>query len=297
MEKIQIDIDALKSKYNADSLPYHLWTIAFDCKRRRDAYWIYHNKMRKYNNIISIPLLLLSSVAGATSVAQLGSLSNVTNEANEESLRTTEQSLKTTSIIITLFGITSTILTAMQKFLSYSEKAEHSRHMAKSYGRLARRIENTMIFLESKATLLDQNEFEKFVEEVHKDVESLAQEVNYMPNEFIKNENFYNKILKSLKVSKKFNKTLTEKNLLFMSECPVTPQSEFYKKNKKGNSLDLNTDRSSLDIDKKNYSIDVDKIEKKLISSIESKDETDVKLNNDATEVDAKTANNLFIRT
>lgn len=71
-----IDIDALREKYKDDSLSYYLWTVALDCKRRRDAFWRYSTTMKKYNNMVSVPLLLLSSATGLTSMANLGTSFN-----------------------------------------------------------------------------------------------------------------------------------------------------------------------------------------------------------------------------
>jgi hypothetical protein len=193
MEKTAIDLEALKNKYKEDSLPHHLWGTALDCKRRRDAFWRHSFKMRLYNNLISVPLLILSSITGLTSVAQLSSVS--TEISNE-----TEQTPNITMpIVVTVFGVSSAILTALQKYFRYAERSEHSKHMAKNYGRVARRIENTMVLVESSAIKMDAATFLKFVEEVQKDTDSLMQEMDDIPKELINDKNIYKRILDSNK--------------------------------------------------------------------------------------------------
>lgn len=189
MEKTAIDLEALKNKYKEDSLPHHLWGNALDCKRRRDAFWRHSSKMRLYNNLISVPLLILSSITGLTSVAQLSSVS--TEISNE-----TEQTPNITMpVVVTVFGVSSAILTALQKYFRYAERSEHSKHMAKNYGRVARRIENTMVLVESSAIKMDASTFLKFVEEVQKDTDSLMQEMDDIPKELINDKNIYKRIL------------------------------------------------------------------------------------------------------
>lgn len=189
MEKTAIDLEALKNKYKEDSLPHHLWGNALDCKRRRDAFWRHSSKMRLYNNLISVPLLILSSITGLTSVAQLSSVS--TEISNE-----TEQTPNITMpVVVTVFGVSSAILTALQKYFRYAERSEHSKHMAKNYGRVARRIENTMVLVESSAIKMDAATFLKFVEEIQKDTDSLMQEMDDIPKELINDKNIYKRIL------------------------------------------------------------------------------------------------------
>jgi hypothetical protein len=191
MEKTAIDLETLKNKYKDDSLPHHLWGTALDCKRRRDAFWRHSFKMRLYNNLISVPLLILTSITGLTSVAQLSSVS--TEISNE-----TEQTPNITMpIVVTVFGVSSAILTALQKYFRYAERSEHSKYMAKNYGRVARRIENTMVLVESSAIKMDATTFLKFVEEVQKDTDSLMQEMDDIPKELINDKNIYKRIVES----------------------------------------------------------------------------------------------------
>jgi hypothetical protein len=175
MDKTVIDIEQLKKKYTCDSLPYHLWHIALDCKRRRDAFWKHHQRLKVKGNIFSIPLLLVSSITGVTSVANLGAKDNYA-----------------LSITMSVFGTLSALLTAMQKYFRYSERAEHARHFAKTYGRISRRIENMMVLVESSAITMQPEAFLKFVEDIQKDTDSLLQEQSELPKELMHNKEYTN---------------------------------------------------------------------------------------------------------
>jgi hypothetical protein len=54
--------------------------------------------------------------------------------------------------------------------------------LAKNYGRIARKIEDFMIFIESNSSQVDSKTFNNFIKEMHKDVETLTQEADDMPS-------------------------------------------------------------------------------------------------------------------
>lgn len=182
MEKTIIDINELKKKLRVDSLPYHLWYIALDCKNRRDAFWRHYKALKIKNNLVSIPLLLLTSVTGLTSVANLG------NEYTGA-----------LPITVSVFGVSSAVLTALQRYFRYSERAEHSKHLAKTYGRIARRIENMMVLVESSAITMQPEAFIKFVEDVQKDTDSLLQEINDIPSDLVHDKRWYEELFVKMK--------------------------------------------------------------------------------------------------
>lgn len=193
-DKTVIDLDILKSKYNHDSLPHHLWYMALDCKRRRDAFWRHHKHMRVKSNIIGIPLLILSSVSGITSVLQVGNVETGDRISMGLSL----------PIAVSFFSVSAAILTALQKYFRYAERSEHSKHMAKNYARISKRIENNLVLIESAAIKMEPSTFLKFMEEVQKDTESLLQETDDMPKELIAGKNMhYDLLMKEVKNHKK----------------------------------------------------------------------------------------------
>lgn len=234
MEKAVIDLNALKLKYDFDSIPQHLWSIALDCKRRRDAFWRHSRKMKLYNNLLSIPLLILSSLTGLTSVAQLGVIS-YSEKVNEEGTTLTKTNGDSNNIamplVVTISGVSTAVLTAFQRYFRYAERSEHSKHMAKNYARIARRIENNMVLLESAAITIEPEMFKKFIEEIQKDVDSLMQEIDELPKELLNKRSFYKDFLDKIKK----NESNINKNIEIVST---------------GTSIDTNT-RLNINVTKK----------------------------------------------
>lgn len=182
MERTIIDIEELKKKYNVDSLPVHLWYVALDCKKRRDAFWRQYSRIKLKSNLVSIPMILLSSVTGVTSVANLSS------------------SFSTAlPIVVSVFGVSSAVLTALQKYFRYPERAENSKHLAKTYGRIARRIENNMVLVESNAVKMAPEAFSKFLEDVQKDIDNLLAETDDVPKELVNTESWYKEMFSKMK--------------------------------------------------------------------------------------------------
>jgi hypothetical protein len=104
---------------------------------------------------------------------------------------------KKIGIVLTTVSIVSAILAALQKFFRYSEKAENAKDMAKNYARLARKIENTMVLVESDAVKMPSDEFIKFINTVQNDSD-LLQETNDIPDELIVDKNKYTEQIKHL---------------------------------------------------------------------------------------------------
>lgn len=167
----EIDLAKLKETYRADPLTYHIWSVAADCKVRSRAFWKHFTRMKRRHNWISVPLLILSSGTGVSSVAQIGGNGGATARA--------------LSVLVTVLGVSAAILTALQRYLRYSERAEESRYMAKSYARIARAIQYNMTLVESRAVVFKPEAFLKFVDGFHKDVDALLNESADVPHELL----------------------------------------------------------------------------------------------------------------
>jgi hypothetical protein len=162
---ISISVDVLKNQYNEiDALMNHLNHRCTECLKRRGEYWNHFSSMKFRHNCISIPLLVVSSATGVVSASQFSG----TN-------------FKTNIVVTTLAGL-SAILGSVQRYCSYSERAENSKLMAKSWGRLHRKIQNTMVYIESRATSINSTVFTKLVEEIQKDIEAVAQQADDLPS-------------------------------------------------------------------------------------------------------------------
>lgn len=236
MNNAKIDAEELKKKIESDSIPNHLWSLVLDCKRRRDAFWRHSRKLHLKNNLISIPMLILSTLTGLTSVAQLGmttqynnistaqtqSTSSVDNGlpdgggsgggGGQGAVMTSNTSTLALSYIVTISGVVSATLTALQRFFRYAERSEHANVVGKSYARIARRIQNTMVLLESKVATIEGESFRKFIEDVQRDMDSLMQETQELPPELIKQKAFYKEMLRFVKSKKKKDKGATPSN-------------------------------------------------------------------------------------
>jgi hypothetical protein len=175
-----VDIDVFKKSFHNDPLQFHLKARILDCKKRREAYWEHYSNMRYRNNLIGIPLLVLSSGTGVTSIAQIHSTS------------------KWLVILTTILGVTSAFITSLQRYMRYSERAEQAKYLAKNYGRIARKIEDFMIFIESKSSKVDPTSFNNFIKEMHKDIQTLTQEADDMPRVLRCNPAVYNQALDTL---------------------------------------------------------------------------------------------------
>jgi hypothetical protein len=137
---------------------------------RRNTYWKMYYAYGRYNNFLSIPLLLLSSVTGITSVSQA---SNSGNESNKMLLW-----------ITAAMGTGSTFLAAVQRYFRYGERAEHCKNLAKAYGDLARRIEITLDIFEDGGSV----DLHKFAEEVVQEMRKLLIETEDMPESMLEKE-------------------------------------------------------------------------------------------------------------
>lgn len=223
MNNATIDAEELKKKIESDSIPNHLWSLVLDCKRRRDAFWRHSRKMHLKNNLISIPMLILSTLTGLTSVAQLGmttqynNISSATQTTSVEDglpeasgvVMTSNTSTLALSYIVTISGVVSATLAALQRFFRYAERSEHANVVGKSYARIARRIQNTMVLLESKVATIEGESFRKFIEDVQRDMDSLMQETQELPPELIKQKAFYKEMLRFVKTKRKKDKGAT----------------------------------------------------------------------------------------
>jgi hypothetical protein len=148
-----------------NSITEQLWIWIKDCKQRRNAYWKLYYSYDRWNNTISVPLLLISSATGISSVVQLGD---------------TIPAVKWT---VAVLGVGSTALAAFQRYFRYGEKAEQCKAIAKRYALLARKGELQANLYETKNITIE--ELVKFMEDFRKDLDGIQQETDDMPKEIL----------------------------------------------------------------------------------------------------------------
>jgi hypothetical protein len=147
-----------------------------DCVTRRNSYWEMYYRYSKYNNYLSVPLLLFSSLTGITSVSQVSS----------------ESMNPSVTWATAVMGTLSTFLAATQRYLRYGERAEQCKSLAKGYGDLARRIEITLDMYEDGAKPeWGVEELGKFAEEVVQEIRNLMTETQDMPDDMLQKESSF----------------------------------------------------------------------------------------------------------
>ena len=102
VDHVIIDIEALKKRHDRDSLQYYIWSVALHCKKSSRAFWALEKTLRLKDKLISIPLLILSSATGLTSVTLQQSVSSTVADA------------------MVALGVSSACLVAIQRFTRYA---------------------------------------------------------------------------------------------------------------------------------------------------------------------------------
>jgi hypothetical protein len=149
--EIMITIDALRvSNVASNALPetdyfyYWLSETRKTCQRNRDAYNVHSEKLRFRHNLVSIPLLAITS--GTSVVA----------------------ALQVNTVLTTVLGAAAAVSTAVQRFCAFAERAENARMTAKGFARIARNIESALLYIRSPAFTPEPLFYTKFVEEIKK---------------------------------------------------------------------------------------------------------------------------------
>lgn len=143
-----------------------LTKMAVDYETKRNIYWESFRSLRFRGHCLSIPLLFITSFTGATSCIQVTDLNN---------------NIKGLSIIISVFGVSSAILTALQKYMRFTERSEQSKYISKMYGLVASKIKGQIQLLVAGHTLFSGEDYNKFLDEINKEVQSLQLEIDIVP--------------------------------------------------------------------------------------------------------------------
>jgi hypothetical protein len=146
----------------------HLWTWCNKSKIRRDAYWTEYYDYCFKNNLLSIPLIVISSLTGVATIANVG----------------TTLDPVVIGWLSTGLAFTTSMLAALQRYFKYGERAEQCKAIAKNYTRIAYNIEFTTNLFNAAET----KEIERIVDFskiIRKDLELLINETNDIPSMFI----------------------------------------------------------------------------------------------------------------
>lgn len=176
-------INSAESKFLQDHMRFHLMSAKLECEHNRDAFWRTYRKFKRKSNWLSVPLLVLSSATGITSVSSISQLNKFANN------------VEIAPVLAAIFGVSTAVLSGLQKYFRYSERAENCRYVAKSYNRLAKQIHNTMSYIHSEFVNITPTGLYKFMDEINKDIISLSREIDEQPIELIKPRNDHEQII------------------------------------------------------------------------------------------------------
>lgn len=130
----------------------------------RDAWNIHAVHLKNRHNLITFPLLVITSATGV--IAGLDSVP------------------KSVGIVV---GAASAVLTAIQRYCAYAERSENARMTAKSYSKILNKIENMKLSMNSKVIQsVSQEMFSKFLREIQSLSNSTREAALEIPWEVLK---------------------------------------------------------------------------------------------------------------
>lgn len=175
---------AVAAATRLNDISSQLRTFAETCTRRRNNYWKLFYSLRAKNNLISIPMLLLSSATGLTSVSR-ASAGDACSSKEEEAPASSTALLWSTAIL----SVTTSFLVAIQRYFAFGERAEQARILAREYGDLARRIRVTVdMYLAGTKPEWGPVELGEFAESVVQEMRKLINVTQDMPLAMLEHE-------------------------------------------------------------------------------------------------------------
>lgn len=156
-----------------DKIIKSLYILAHEFEVKRNIYWTHHKSLRYRNHCLSVPLLFVTSFTAATSSAQASNINS---------------NIRTLPIIISVFGVSSAILTALQKYLRYAERSETSKYISKMYGLIASKVEGQIELIKAGHKIPTQKEYNAFLDKINQEAQSLQLEIDVVPTALMKYE-------------------------------------------------------------------------------------------------------------
>lgn len=154
-----------------DKIMKSLYKLAHEFEIKRNIYWKHYKSLRNCNHYLSIPLLFITSFTAATSSAQ----ASIVNS-----------NVRTLPIIISVFGVSSAILTALQKYLRYAERSETSKYISKMYGLIASKVKGQIEVINAGHKIPTQKEYNAFLDKINEEAQSLQLEIDVVPTALMK---------------------------------------------------------------------------------------------------------------
>jgi len=130
----------------------------------RDAYNVHAVHLKNRHDLITLPLLIITSATGVIASLDLP---------------------KPVGIVV---GAASAVLTAVQRYCAFSERSENARWTAKSYSKILGDISNMRLHMQSNvyANTMTSENLSKFVSEIQIQVNSTRENALEIPWEILK---------------------------------------------------------------------------------------------------------------
>lgn len=136
-ESIDRNLNLMESK----NITNPLLELSRECKSLSENYWKVFGKLSMKDNLLVLPLIISGTLSS------IGSFSQLVQAINPNEL---EYAINLSiQVITTIAAIVTTILTATQKYLSYDNKAEVSRQVAKKWDGIRAKIEYYILYFQS----------------------------------------------------------------------------------------------------------------------------------------------------
>ena len=148
--------------YNDDSLKDYLKKYKNICEKCRDAYDIHAVHLKIKHDLVTVPLLIITSATGVIAGLNISS---------------------TVGIIV---GAASAVITAIQRYCGYAERSENARMTAKNHSRIIRKIDNMFLVMDSNIVNISKEMFSKFLRDIQSEIDSTNENAKDIPWELLK---------------------------------------------------------------------------------------------------------------
>lgn len=148
--------------FESDQLKGHLGYFKDICRKSRDAYDIHAVHLKNRHNMITFPLLIITSATGVIAGLDVQRVAGV------------------------IVGAASAVLTAIQRYCAYSERSENARMTAKNFGKIIRKIENLELVMNSKIVEVSEETKAKNLFEIQSEMDSAHENAKDVPWELLK---------------------------------------------------------------------------------------------------------------
>ena len=147
---------------NDDSLKDYLKKYKKICEKCRDAYDIHAVHLKIKHDLVTVPLLIITSATGVIAGLNISS---------------------TVGIIV---GAASAVITAIQRYCGYAERSENARMTAKNHARIIRKIDNMFLVMDSNIVQISREMFSKFLRDIQSEIDSTHENAKDIPWELLK---------------------------------------------------------------------------------------------------------------